>query len=137
MQSCHGLQGLAIPQGRTLHLLCAEGAEAFEALPNAVRGMGPWTGGPEGAIDRLRLRLRVMLNQQGFAVILRPSDAAGAGDVLGQSRRRSAGKCGMPSMPRGRPRGTAWRAEAEDLPSMQWSRLDQGSSGRSMNWLMC
>ena len=72
MQSCHGLQGLAIPQGQTLHLLCAEGAEAFEALPNAVRGMGPWTGGPEGAIDRLRLRLRVMLNQQGFAVIYVP-----------------------------------------------------------------
>src|SRR5262245_59796246 len=54
---------------RRLHLLCAEGAEAFEALPGAVRGMGPWTGGPEGAIDRLRLPFRVMLNQQGFAVI--------------------------------------------------------------------
>ena len=48
---------------------CAEGAEAFEALPTAVRGMGPWTGGPEGAIDRLGLPFRVMLNQQGFAVI--------------------------------------------------------------------
>jgi hypothetical protein len=49
---------------KRLHLLCAEGAEAFEALPVAVRGMGPWTGGPEGAIDRLRLPFRVMLNQQ-------------------------------------------------------------------------
>src|SRR5215467_10558433 len=54
---------------KRLHLLCAEGAEAFEALPGAVRGMGPWTGGPEGAIDRLRLPFRVMLNQQGFSVI--------------------------------------------------------------------
>ena len=25
---------------KRLHLLCAEGAEAFEALPAAVRGMG-------------------------------------------------------------------------------------------------
>jgi hypothetical protein len=54
---------------KRLHLLCAEGAEAFEALPTAVRGMGPWTGGPEGAIDRLRLPFRVMLNQQGFTVV--------------------------------------------------------------------
>ena len=55
---------------KRLHLLCAEAAEAFEALPAAVvRGMGPWTGGPEGAIDRLRLPFRVMLNQQGFAVM--------------------------------------------------------------------
>ena len=57
---------------KRLHLLCAEGAEAFEALPAAVRGMGPWTGGPEGAIDRLRLPFRVMLTQQGFVVVYAP-----------------------------------------------------------------
>jgi hypothetical protein len=57
---------------KRLHLLCAEGAEAFEALPAAVRGMGPWIAGPEGSIDRLRLPFRVMLNQQGFTVVYAP-----------------------------------------------------------------
>ena len=59
---------------KRLHLLCAEGAEAFEALPVAVRGMGPWTGGPEGAIDRLRLPFHhVMLShQQCFTVVYAP-----------------------------------------------------------------
>ena len=31
-----------------------------------VRAMGPWTGGPQGGVDRRRPPLRVMLNQQGF-----------------------------------------------------------------------
>jgi hypothetical protein len=34
--------------------------------------MGPWTGGPEGAIDRLRLPFRVMLSLQGFTVVYAP-----------------------------------------------------------------
>src|SRR5215471_7446690 len=42
---------------------------SLRSLPAAVRGMGPWTGGPEGAIDRLRLPFRVMINQQGFTVV--------------------------------------------------------------------
>jgi hypothetical protein len=54
---------------KSLHLLCADGSEAFEALPVAVRNLGPWTGGGEGEVDRLRLSYRVMLGEQGFAII--------------------------------------------------------------------
>src|SRR5215831_10155564 len=43
-----------------LHLLCAEGSEAFEVLPVAIRNLGPWTGGPEGEIDKLRLPYRIL-----------------------------------------------------------------------------
>ena len=52
-----------------LQLLCVEGAEAFESLPVAIRNLGPWQGGPEGEIDRLRLPYRVLLNEQKFVVI--------------------------------------------------------------------
>src|SRR5262252_5896308 len=52
-----------------LHLMCAEGAEAFEALPVAIRNLGPWTGGPEAEVERLRLPYRAMLGEQGFVVI--------------------------------------------------------------------
>jgi hypothetical protein len=38
-------------------------------LPVAIRNLGPWTGGPEGELDRLRLPYRVMLGEQGFAII--------------------------------------------------------------------
>jgi hypothetical protein len=53
----------------SLHLLCAEGSEAFETLPVAIRNLGRWTGGPEGEVDPLRLPHRVMFNEQGFAII--------------------------------------------------------------------
>jgi hypothetical protein len=52
-----------------LHVLCAYGSEAFESLPVAVRNLGPWTGGPEGAIDKLRLPYRILLTEQKFVVI--------------------------------------------------------------------
>ena len=52
-----------------LHLLCAEGSEAFESLPVAIRNLGPWTGGPEGEIAKLRLPYRILLNEQKFLVI--------------------------------------------------------------------
>ena len=52
-----------------LHLMCAEGSEGFEALPVAIRNLGPWTGGPEGDVERLRLPYRAMLGEQGFVVI--------------------------------------------------------------------
>ena len=52
-----------------LHLPCAEGSEAFESLPVTIRNLGPWTGGPEGEVDRLRLPYRVILAEQGFAII--------------------------------------------------------------------
>ena len=52
-----------------LHLLCAEGSEAFESLPVAIRNLCPWTGGPEGDVDQLRLPYRILLNEQKFVVI--------------------------------------------------------------------
>ena len=52
-----------------LHVLCAYGSEVFESLPVAVRNLGPWTGGPEGDVDRLRLPYRILLNEQKFVVI--------------------------------------------------------------------
>jgi hypothetical protein len=41
----------------------------FDALPNAIRHLGPWSGGAEGEVDRLRLPYRSMLTEQGFAII--------------------------------------------------------------------
>jgi hypothetical protein len=52
-----------------LHLICREGAEAFEALPAAIRNLGPWTGSKEGEVDRLRLPYRTMLTEQGFTIV--------------------------------------------------------------------
>jgi hypothetical protein len=54
---------------KELHLLCAEGDEAFNALPNAIRHLGPWTGSKEGDIERLRLPYRLLLGEQAFVVI--------------------------------------------------------------------
>jgi hypothetical protein len=54
---------------KELHLLCADGAEAFEALPAAIRDLGPWIGSKEGDVERLRLPYRVLLNEQGFVII--------------------------------------------------------------------
>ena len=51
---------------KELHLLCAEGVDAFEALPTAIRNLGPWTGSKEGEVDRLRQPYRAMLTEQGF-----------------------------------------------------------------------
>ena len=53
----------------SLHVLCVEGSQAFESLPVAIRNLGPWTGGPEGEVDRLRLPYRALLGEQGFAII--------------------------------------------------------------------
>src|SRR5262245_39202652 len=44
------------------------GAEA-EALPVAIRSLGPWTGGAEGEVNRLRFPYRMMLGEQGFVVL--------------------------------------------------------------------
>jgi hypothetical protein len=54
----------------SLQLLCGEGdAAAFDALPNAIRHLGLWTGGAEGEVERLRLAYRLMLGEQGFVII--------------------------------------------------------------------
>jgi hypothetical protein len=55
--------------GGRICLLCAEGPDAFEALPTAIRNLGPWTGSKEGEVDRLRLPYRSMLTEQGFTII--------------------------------------------------------------------
>ena len=52
-----------------LHVICADGSEAFEALPVRIRNLGPWAGGREGEINDLRLPYRVMLAEQGFVVV--------------------------------------------------------------------
>ena len=57
---------------KQLHLLCGEGSGAFNALPAAIRHLGPWTGGGEGDVNRLRLPYRSMLAEQGFVVICAP-----------------------------------------------------------------
>jgi hypothetical protein len=57
---------------KSLHLLCGEGSEAFNTLPAAIRHLGPWTGGAEGDVNRLRLPYRSMLTEQGFAVVYAP-----------------------------------------------------------------
>jgi hypothetical protein len=50
-------------------VLCAEGSEAFQSLPAPIRNLGPWTGGPAGELERLRLPYRVLLGEQGFVLV--------------------------------------------------------------------
>ena len=54
---------------KQLHLLCAEGSEVFEALPVAIKNLGPWTGSKEGEVGHLRLALRSLLVDQGFVIV--------------------------------------------------------------------
>jgi hypothetical protein len=52
-----------------LHLICGEGSDSFEALPVRIRNLGPWAGSKEGGAKDLRLPFRLMLAEQGFAVV--------------------------------------------------------------------
>jgi len=45
------------------------GAPAFEALPVAIRNLGPWTGSKEGEVGHLRLPLCSLLIDQGFVIV--------------------------------------------------------------------
>jgi hypothetical protein len=54
---------------KEVHLICAEGSEAFEVLPAAIRGLGPWTGSREGEIAQLRLPYRLLITEQGFVLL--------------------------------------------------------------------
>jgi hypothetical protein len=45
------------------------GSEAFESLPAPIRNLGPWTAGPEGELERLRLPYRALLGEQGFVLL--------------------------------------------------------------------
>jgi hypothetical protein len=54
---------------KELHLLCGAGPAALNALPTAIRHLGPWTGAQEGEIDKLRLQYRLVLAEQSFLII--------------------------------------------------------------------
>ena len=54
---------------KELHLLFREGPAAFNALPTAIRHLGPWSGSKEGDVDRLRLPLRLLLTEQAFVLL--------------------------------------------------------------------
>jgi hypothetical protein len=38
-------------------------------LPAEIRQLGPWSGGAEGEVDRLRRPLRLLLAEQGFVLL--------------------------------------------------------------------
>src|SRR5215471_19100911 len=90
---------------KELHLLCAEGVDAFEALPAAIRNLGPWTGSKDGEVDRLRLPYRAMLTEQGF----------------------TARTSRVPRLQGQRRGGSARWVEKEDVPAMRWAWVDQGT----------
>jgi len=52
-----------------LHVICAEGSDAFEVLPVGIRNLGPWSGSKEGLINDLRLPYRLLLAEQGFVIV--------------------------------------------------------------------
>jgi hypothetical protein len=57
-----------------IHLIVHEGGEAFDALPDRIRQLGPWVGSREGDLANLRPHYRA-LQEQGFAIIYRkPSE---------------------------------------------------------------
>ena len=39
------------------------------AGPDPIRNLGPWTGGPEREVERLRLPYRALLGEQGFVLL--------------------------------------------------------------------
>jgi len=79
-----------------LHLLCGEGPAAFSALPAAIRHLGPWKGGAEGDVNRLRLPYRSMLAEPGFVVIYKHLQAHVEAPI-GDRRRRA---CALPAVQR-------------------------------------
>jgi hypothetical protein len=52
-----------------LHVICGDGAQAFEGLPVRIRNLGPWAGGKEGEVKDLRLPYRIMFAEQGFVIV--------------------------------------------------------------------
>jgi hypothetical protein len=68
---------------KELHLLCAEGAPAFEALPVAIRNLGPWTGSKEGEVGHLRLPFRSLLIDQGFVIVYAHASKLNVEDPIG------------------------------------------------------
>lgn len=54
---------------QSIHIICGDGE--FERLPQQIRHLGPWTGSREGEVDRLKPHYRLMLAEQGFALVHR------------------------------------------------------------------
>jgi hypothetical protein len=64
------LQGLEITQGQPSRALRGGvGGLRVPAGPDPIRNLGPWTGGTEGEVERLRLPYRALLGEQGFVLL--------------------------------------------------------------------
>ena len=72
---------------RGVHLLCAEGSEAFKSVQTWAHGPG------EGELNRLRLPYRVMLGEQGFDVHVSQLQLENVTRCM-----RSPGECRMPAV---------------------------------------
>lgn len=49
------------------YLICYQGE--FENLPQAIRSLGPWFGGREGDVSRLKPEYRAQLARRGFCIV--------------------------------------------------------------------
>lgn len=54
---------------RSIQVICREGE--FYSLPHAILHLGPWQGGREGNIERLKPAYRALLSEQGFVLVYR------------------------------------------------------------------
>jgi len=111
---------------KELHLICGEGLAAFNALPAAMRHLGPWAGAHEGEVDRLRLPYRTMLAEQGFAIICAhetklPLESAKGVHALHPTNTDCATCKGT------WPRADASRPQGQGLSAVRWTRVDQGT----------
>jgi hypothetical protein len=52
-----------------IQVICRRGE--FYSLPHQILHLGPWTGGKEGHIERLRPHYRALLAEQGFVLVYR------------------------------------------------------------------
>ena len=54
-------------EDKSLHVIFGDGG--FDDLPHRIRQLGPWQGLSGGAIERLKPHYRMLVAEQGFAVI--------------------------------------------------------------------
>ncbi len=52
---------------KLLHVIYVD--DDFNRVPQPLRALGPWQGYSDGDLEKLKLHYRMMLNEQGFAVI--------------------------------------------------------------------
>jgi hypothetical protein len=50
-----------------IHVICREGA--FYSLAHLILQLGPWAGSKRGEVERLPLRYRLTLLEQGFVLV--------------------------------------------------------------------